>query len=151
MHPSLRVLSSRAHQPLIKFLGKRTFPNTPSVPHAHPAAPAEIKSQFSQFLKKIEASVKTSTPASTALLKDFWEAPERLWKQDIEEAEIEAIMVSFWVFHRRLSSLMMSLELPDRRRVLALIGSTYNCSSYYYRIPKPQFCVKKRVEDQTVY
>ncbi|KAG6885789.1 hypothetical protein C0993_009894 [Termitomyces sp. T159_Od127] len=97
MHTSLRVLSSRAHQPLIRFLGKRTYPHTPSVPHAHPAAPAEIKGQFSEFLKKIGGSVKTSsnTPISTAALKDFWEAPERLWKQDIEETEIEAILVSF--------------------------------------------------------
>ncbi|KAG6890765.1 hypothetical protein C0992_012737 [Termitomyces sp. T32_za158] len=97
MYPSLRVLSSRTHQPLIKFLGKRTHPNTPTIPHAHPAAPAEIKNQFSNFLKKIEASVKTCSvaPVSTAALKDFWEAPERLWKQDIEETEIEAILVSF--------------------------------------------------------
>lgn len=39
--------------------------------------------------------MKTSStmPASTAVLKDFWEAPERLWKQDIEEVEIEAVLV----------------------------------------------------------
>ncbi|KAG6873998.1 hypothetical protein C0995_007955 [Termitomyces sp. Mi166 len=70
------------------------MPPAPSVSHPHPAAPAEIKNQFSEFLKKIEASVKTSstTPASAGVLKNFWEAPERLWKQDIEEAEIEAIL-----------------------------------------------------------
>ncbi|KAG6845841.1 hypothetical protein H0H87_002532 [Tephrocybe sp. NHM501043] len=94
MHPSLRVLSSRAHQPLIKFLGKRTYPTTPSPPQAHPAAPAELKSRFSEFIKKIEASGEkaSTTLASNSVLSEFWQAPERLWRQDIEEAEIDAIL-----------------------------------------------------------
>ncbi|KAG6819509.1 hypothetical protein H0H93_011167 [Arthromyces matolae] len=72
-----------------------TYPNlATSAPHPHPAAPAEIKARFSEFVKKIEASTKISSavPASTGALRDFWEAPERLWKQDIEEAEIDAIL-----------------------------------------------------------
>ncbi|KAG6918511.1 hypothetical protein DXG01_013873 [Tephrocybe rancida] len=112
MHPSLRVLSSRVHQPLIKFLGKRLYPNSklaclvivvkcldiassaPSTPHAHPAAPAELKSRFAEFVKKFEASGPTAstTLASKSVLGEFWDAPERLWKQDIEEAEIDAIL-----------------------------------------------------------
>ncbi|KAG5635318.1 hypothetical protein H0H81_011731 [Sphagnurus paluster] len=94
MHPSLRVFSSRAHQPLIRFLGKRTYPSTPSAPHAHPAAPAELKNHFADFVKKFEASGKSSSLStlSTGALSEFWEAPERLWKQDIAEAEIEAIL-----------------------------------------------------------
>ncbi|KAG6840612.1 hypothetical protein C0991_005560 [Blastosporella zonata] len=94
MHPSLRVLSSRAHKPLIRFLGKRTYPSTPSPPQAHPAAPAELKSRFAEFVRKFEVSgEKTSTTlASKGVLSEFWEAPERLWKQEIEEAEIDAIL-----------------------------------------------------------
>ncbi|KAG6824029.1 hypothetical protein H0H92_008228, partial [Tricholoma furcatifolium] len=94
MHPSLRALSSRAHTPLIKFLGKRTYPNTLSVRHAHLAAPAELKGRFEEFLKKMESSMeKPSTVlVSKGVLCDFWEAPERLWKQDIEETEIDAIL-----------------------------------------------------------
>jgi len=94
MHPSLRVLSLQAHRPLIKFLGKRIYPSTPSAPHAHPAAPAEVKSRFSDFLKKLEASGESSSSSlqSKTVLSEFWEAPERLWKQDLEEAEMDAVM-----------------------------------------------------------
>ncbi|KAG5643577.1 hypothetical protein DXG03_000630 [Asterophora parasitica] len=92
MHPTLRV----ARQPLIKFLGKRIYPSTPSAPHPHPAAPAEIKSKFADFVKKVEASAASSSTVvqSNGALKEFWEAPERLWRQDIEQAEIDAILAS---------------------------------------------------------
>ncbi|GLB33327.1 putative ribosomal protein S36, mitochondrial [Lyophyllum shimeji] len=109
MHPSLRVLSSRPHQPLIKFLGKRIYPSTLSKPHPHPQAPPEVVNRFSDFVAKSQATeaphahpqapaeVKSNFPAKkhgptgTTSMSEFWLAPERLWKQDIEEAEIEAI------------------------------------------------------------
>ncbi|KAF5371976.1 hypothetical protein D9615_008044 [Tricholomella constricta] len=80
--------------PLIKFLGKRTYPSTPSAPHAHPAAPAELKNRFDDFVKKFEASRESSlsNSKSNGVLKEFWDAPERLWRQDIEEVEINAIL-----------------------------------------------------------
>jgi len=97
MHPSIRTLSSRAHQPLIKFIGKRTYPRTRDTPQAHPAAPADVKTRFFAFLKKVEHSYGShegGPPASSSnnVLNEFWEAPERLWKRDIEQAEIDAIL-----------------------------------------------------------
>ncbi|KAF9534419.1 hypothetical protein CPB83DRAFT_902343 [Crepidotus variabilis] len=98
MHPSLRCCSARAHTPLIKFIGKRTWPSSPDARHAHPAAPAEFKQHFSDFLKKMESS-KTeaaSKPSSNADTYDhFWEAPGRFWKprvRQLSEAEMDAIM-----------------------------------------------------------
>jgi len=51
MNPSVRLAA--AHRPLIRFLGKRSWPSTSNVQHAHPAAPEELKKSFGEFLKKI--------------------------------------------------------------------------------------------------
>ncbi|KAI0052658.1 hypothetical protein FA95DRAFT_1553314 [Auriscalpium vulgare] len=99
MHPSLRV----AHKPLISFIGKRQWASEPQ--HAHPAAPAQLKEAFSDFLKKFEGSAKTTASASGGsssksnsgkkVFGEFWEAPERLWNSRssyVENAEIEAVI-----------------------------------------------------------
>ncbi|KAF8887595.1 hypothetical protein BD779DRAFT_1440831 [Infundibulicybe gibba] len=105
MHPSIRVLSSSTRQPLIKFLGKRTWPSTPESPHPHPAAPVELKKTFSDFVKKVETP--TAAPSSQkAAHHEYWEAPERFWNpkvREIEEQEIEAILVSSFLCYSRLA------------------------------------------------
>ncbi|KAF9003417.1 hypothetical protein BDQ17DRAFT_1425373 [Cyathus striatus] len=98
MHPSLRV----SHQPLIRFIGKRVWSSTPEAPHAHPAAPAELREHFGEFLKKIQSSSPSSSqttgPSSEgtkAVYNDFWEAPSRFWRprvRELEDTEMEAIM-----------------------------------------------------------
>ncbi|KDR83343.1 hypothetical protein GALMADRAFT_54485 [Galerina marginata CBS 339.88] len=93
MHPSLRCCSARAHTPLIKFLGKRSYPNTPEARHPHPAAPSELKQHFSEFLAKMKSS--ESETDATAVYSQFWEAPPRFWKpkvRQLEEDEMNAIM-----------------------------------------------------------
>jgi len=93
MHPSLRCFSARVHQPLIRFLGKRAYPNTPDVPHAHPAAPLELKQEF---INKISSKLQGPDSASTQnTYHDFWEAPPRFWKprvRHMEDEEMDAIM-----------------------------------------------------------
>ncbi|KAL9019333.1 MAG: hypothetical protein Q9185_003411 [Variospora sp. 1 TL-2023] len=58
MYPSLRLLAQHQRTPLIKFLGKRSFPkptpsSTPSpnqVPHPHPASPShDLPSSFAAY------------------------------------------------------------------------------------------------------
>ncbi|TFK43132.1 hypothetical protein BDQ12DRAFT_674456 [Crucibulum laeve] len=102
MYPTLRLCSSRVHQPLIKFLGKRSWPSTAEAPQAHPAAPAELKNHFADFVKKLEGSAESSSsksssksPSEAAVFQDFWEAPSRFWKprvRELEDAEVDAIM-----------------------------------------------------------
>ncbi|KIL67433.1 hypothetical protein M378DRAFT_306616 [Amanita muscaria Koide BX008] len=68
----LRRFSTRVHQPLIKFLGKRN----PSSERIH-----------QQF---------TLTSHSGLVFDNFWEAPQRFWHPklvELEEAEVNAIMV----------------------------------------------------------
>jgi len=94
MHASVRYFSVRAHQPLIRFLGKRVYPSAPDVPHAHPAAPFELKQEF---VNKMHVSSKPqgSTQLNTSHYHDFWEAPSRFWKprvRQLEDAEMDAIM-----------------------------------------------------------
>ncbi|PPQ95498.1 hypothetical protein CVT26_008526 [Gymnopilus dilepis] len=100
MHPTLRCCAAaRVHTPLIRFLGKRTYPSSPDARHPHPAAPAEFKQRFSEFLNKMnssgssEAASKSSGPT---VYTEFWEAPPKFWNykaRHLEEAEIEAVMV----------------------------------------------------------
>ncbi|KAK7467360.1 hypothetical protein VKT23_004417 [Stygiomarasmius scandens] len=93
MHPTVRVLSARVHNPLIRFLGRRNWPS--ETPHSHPFAPAELRDRnFVDFAK--ESSSSGSSPSgSKAVYKEFWEAPQHIWKpkvHELEEAEIEAIL-----------------------------------------------------------
>jgi len=97
MHPSLRL---SVHRPLIHFVGKRQWPSHPEASRPHPFAPAELKDGFSDFVKKISASTRSNgassnqqkSTSSSPTFEEFWHAPVRLWKHDIQEAEIEAIM-----------------------------------------------------------
>ncbi|KAF4619161.1 hypothetical protein D9613_005588 [Agrocybe pediades] len=97
MHPSMCL----SRTPLIRFLGKRTWPSTPEAPHPHPAAPSEFKQRFPQFLEARNNS--TSSPAKSSskseetgnIYNEFWEAPARFWKprvRYIDEKEMDAIM-----------------------------------------------------------
>jgi small subunit ribosomal protein YMR-31 len=104
MHPSARLL--RAHNPLIRFIGKRTWTtgiwssgclsllplqpvSLPEQPHSHPAAPAGL----------MPSPASSTTPsASGNAFKEFWQLPERIWHprhRELQEAEIEAILVMF--------------------------------------------------------
>jgi len=103
MRPSLRLCSAaRVRQPLIHFVGKRQWPTTPEAQHAHPAAPPELKQAFSDFLKKFQASAVSSSPAGSVktsssrkdgdqVFEEFWQAPARFWKHDLEDWEIELV------------------------------------------------------------
>lgn len=96
-----------------------------SAPHAHPAAPAELKAQFSDFVKKFEAS--TSSPTTNPVqsrdkgaFPEFWEAPERFWRprtRTIEDFEIDAIQVSLGHCSRSNFVLTGSIE---RRSIIIL-------------------------------
>jgi len=101
MRVSPRVLSTRAHKPLISFIGKRSWPSTPEAQHAHPAAPTELKQSFDQFLKKFQnppqqAQSATSQLSSTpGAYEEFWEAPSRYWNprvRQLSEEEIDAVL-----------------------------------------------------------
>ncbi|KIK59550.1 hypothetical protein GYMLUDRAFT_670773 [Collybiopsis luxurians FD-317 M1] len=99
MHPSLRILADRVHTPLIRFLGKRSWPSNPETPHAHPFAPSEYQSKN---YAKFSSSSSSSSPLNNKSANDngntfqeFWDAPERFWKprvHELEEAEIDAIL-----------------------------------------------------------
>ena len=65
-------------------------------PHPHPYAPAEIIQAFGEFLSKSQPAAHSSNAKDTGgaqAYEEFWHAPERLWRHDIEEVEIEAILV----------------------------------------------------------
>ncbi|KAH9853363.1 hypothetical protein C2E23DRAFT_120679 [Lenzites betulinus] len=98
MLPSLRL--ANAHKPLIRFIGRRQWPTKPEEQHPHPFAPAELKQHFADFVKKFESSPsQSSSPAassskagaSSAVYQDFWEAPSRLWKRELQDWEIELV------------------------------------------------------------
>ena len=79
----------------------------PEPQHPHPFAPAELKQSFSDFISKFQGSssqsahtASSSPPLSASKLgpnvqvfQEFWQAPERLWKHDLDETEIELAMV----------------------------------------------------------
>ncbi|KAJ7594817.1 hypothetical protein C8J56DRAFT_1161356 [Mycena floridula] len=84
MRPTLRVFR---HSPLIKFIGKRSWPSAPEAPHGHPAAPPEYRNPF-KGVKSSSKSLKSGT------FSEFWDAPPRFWQPKtrwLEDAEIEAI------------------------------------------------------------
>jgi small subunit ribosomal protein YMR-31 len=72
----------------------------PEQPHAHPAAPQNIKDAFPGFLKKFNASESgtsgggSSKKEAATLYNEFWEAPSRYWVKNMSEDEMEAITVS---------------------------------------------------------
>ncbi|KAJ7634192.1 hypothetical protein DFH06DRAFT_950865, partial [Mycena polygramma] len=89
MRVSLRALAT--HQPLIKFIGKRSWPSGQASPHAHPAAPPEFQKRFSGAAASPSAEPKGKTGSAVA---EFWQAPERFWRprvRELEESEIEAV------------------------------------------------------------
>ncbi|KAI0302928.1 hypothetical protein BC826DRAFT_982358 [Russula brevipes] len=97
MRPSFRV----AHRPLISFIGKRKWPQGPQPQHPHPAAPAQLKEAFSDFLQKYKSHLSPSLSKSIRqnprglMFNDFWEAPGHLWQpksRHLEDAEIDAIL-----------------------------------------------------------
>ncbi|PIL36590.1 hypothetical protein GSI_00279 [Ganoderma sinense ZZ0214-1] len=101
MHPSLRLANAR--QPLIRFLGKRQWPTKPEEQHPHPFAPPEFKQHFSDFLKKFQSTPAAASSAGASagsakkaegggqVFAEFWQAPSRLWKRELEEWEIELV------------------------------------------------------------
>ncbi|KAI0643602.1 hypothetical protein C8Q79DRAFT_975737 [Trametes meyenii] len=99
MLPTLRL--ANAHKPLIRFLGKRQWPAKPETQHPHPFAPPEAKQHFADFLKKFQSSSSaapastTSAPskngASSQAFQEFWQAPPRLWKRELQDWEIELV------------------------------------------------------------
>ncbi|KAH8826961.1 hypothetical protein DL96DRAFT_1802465 [Flagelloscypha sp. PMI_526] len=100
MHPSLRVCSARPHQPLIRFLGKRSWP--PSAhpePKPHPSAPDEIKQGFGDFLKRLASSEagagSSATTGGNSSFDNFWDAPDRFWRpknRELEDSEIDLVL-----------------------------------------------------------
>ncbi|KAJ3826444.1 hypothetical protein F5878DRAFT_565611 [Lentinula raphanica] len=103
MHPSVRIFAERVHTPLIRFLGKRSWPSSPETPHAHPFAPSEFQNKnYTQFSKgasesgpSASSSSSSSGSKSSNAFQEFWEAPERFWKpkvHQLEEVEIDAIL-----------------------------------------------------------
>ncbi|KZT66989.1 hypothetical protein DAEQUDRAFT_674043 [Daedalea quercina L-15889] len=111
MRPTLRLCASVAQrQPLIHFTGKRQWKSEP--PHPHPLATPDLKSAFIDSLRKAQASVSESSAVgqkgssqsgSTAsqqrkggseqVYQNFWEAPERYWKHDLDEWEVDLVAV----------------------------------------------------------
>ncbi|KII96074.1 hypothetical protein PLICRDRAFT_151203 [Plicaturopsis crispa FD-325 SS-3] len=96
MFPSLRACAEHARKPLINFIGKRKWPSTPEPPHAHPAAPPELRKAFPDFLRKFEASASSGaspkkSESGKQAYSEFWEAPSRFWVKELDEAEIDAI------------------------------------------------------------
>jgi small subunit ribosomal protein YMR-31 len=74
----------------------------PQPQQPHPAAPAQVKEAFSDFLKKYKSfsfPSESSEGHSQQKLRfnEFWEAPEYLWRPKIsqlEDSEIDAVLVS---------------------------------------------------------
>ncbi|KAF9651023.1 hypothetical protein BDM02DRAFT_3070505, partial [Thelephora ganbajun] len=96
MHLTFRLTA--AHRPLIRFLGKRSWPSTPDVQHAHPAAPEESKKSFEEFVKKFQSPVKAGGKglgSGADVYREYWEAPSKYWDsrvKTISEEEIEAVL-----------------------------------------------------------
>jgi small subunit ribosomal protein YMR-31 len=77
----------------------------PQPQRPHPAAPAQLREAFSDFLEKYKSF---SSPSGSLdghsqqnlrnlRFKEFWEAPEYLWRpktMQLEDSEIDAVLVS---------------------------------------------------------
>lgn len=87
-----------AHRPLIRFLGKRSWPSTPDVQHAHPAAPEELRKSFGEFLKKFQSPMDAGGNGSITgrhAYQEYWEAPSKYWNgrlKTVSEEEIDAVL-----------------------------------------------------------
>ncbi|KAI0250516.1 hypothetical protein BJV78DRAFT_552141 [Lactifluus subvellereus] len=99
MHPTSRV----AHKPLISFIGKRQWPSGPQPQRPHPAAPAQLREAFSDFLEKYKSFSSPSRSSDghsqqnpqSLRFNEFWEAPEYLWRpktRQLEDSEIDAVL-----------------------------------------------------------
>ncbi|KAJ6518612.1 hypothetical protein C8R45DRAFT_948683 [Mycena sanguinolenta] len=91
MRAALRVLAAH-RQPLIKFVGKRSWPSSHATPHAHPAAPPEFQKRFSDVTPKSSTEGKGK---SASVVSEFWLAPERFWRprgRELAESEIDAVL-----------------------------------------------------------
>ncbi|KAG1715686.1 hypothetical protein ID866_1490 [Astraeus odoratus] len=94
MHASVRLLSERAHRPLISFVGKRVWPASPAPSHPHPAAPPEYRQVFSSPAQAVPSPTK-SPGSNKPVFQHYWEAPPRLWHpryRNLEDGEIDAIL-----------------------------------------------------------
>ncbi|KAF9020604.1 hypothetical protein BDZ89DRAFT_264683 [Hymenopellis radicata] len=83
MHPSARL----GYTPLIKFIGKRTWPSGPSTPYAHPAG-VPLPAGFSKSAPTPGLSKSSLGPA---IFSEFWEAPKRFWMRELSADEMIAI------------------------------------------------------------
>lgn len=80
---------ARAHQPLIKFLGKHS--TSPSHPTIHPAAPLDLKHRIIDIIDK-RSKLAEDASENVARYRDYWQAPRHLWQsRDITDAEAKAI------------------------------------------------------------
>ncbi|KAF8628162.1 hypothetical protein AX17_006032 [Amanita inopinata Kibby_2008] len=70
------------------------------MPHAHPAAPTELKGRFAglvESIKTVQSSqlLKSNAGVTGAVFEDFWEAPQKLWHpklRNLGDVEIAAVM-----------------------------------------------------------
>ncbi|EGO01487.1 hypothetical protein SERLA73DRAFT_85167, partial [Serpula lacrymans var. lacrymans S7.3] len=100
MHPSLRLFSAKAHQPLIRFVGKRSWPSAVEPSHPHPAAPPDYSKSFSELSENHQAPATNhvaseSSNTAAQVYQEFWEAPSRFWQprsRELEDAEIDAVL-----------------------------------------------------------
>ncbi|KAF8216338.1 hypothetical protein K438DRAFT_1657513, partial [Mycena galopus ATCC 62051] len=79
-------------QPLIQFVGKRSWPSTQAAPHAHPAAPPEFQKRYSDVAAPSSADSKGKTGSAVS---EFWLAPDRFWRprvRELEDSEIDAVL-----------------------------------------------------------
>ncbi|KXN84192.1 hypothetical protein AN958_12845 [Leucoagaricus sp. SymC.cos] len=115
MIPSLRSCATRFHQPSIRFIGKRQWPSAVEAPQPHPAASAEFREHFADFLKRrlrqtpSGTSERAALPDSATVYSNFWEAPSKYWNprvRELDDWEMNSIMVrvQHWYIHKKHSS-----------------------------------------------
>ena len=162
MHPTTRLAA--VHRPLIRFLGKRSWPSStcgpglsaahwtdgsiaPDVQHAHPAAPEELKRSFGEFLKKFQSPARTNGGGSNSgahVYQQYWEAPSRYWNnrvKKISEEEIDAVLVSTCHPHR----FRAHGPSPERRSDTALEYTSASADNNMIHVSSILFCVREQV------
>ncbi|TFL05898.1 hypothetical protein BDV98DRAFT_239621 [Pterulicium gracile] len=96
MHASPRLL----RHPLIKFIGKRTWPSGSEAPNSHPAAPADLQKRFKELFSSSSTSSKPQPSTTKSSSKQsqsgssisFWDAPTRLTRpRAYADGEMNAI------------------------------------------------------------